>query len=240
VRCRTKLRRSRTSAVDDTKSPHIRIRHNRSSSFDQQSHQNSDIIDNSLDTASIQRTDSASNESQHPSAVCEQVPQYSSSNSSGNVPSSPSLENISPSASHYFHSRATEARGTAPSGTGRSVFTRMFPSFCTRRKVADKLSVRWRILGACGVCCLTLSTLTLLLLSNPEFLLDELGSGRSGSRQSGANSDLPEWFDSRPLPHVLASYIDTHNRAVNSPRSPESRFLIHEIPSNETQVLERH
>jgi len=101
-----------------------------------------------------------------------------------------------------------------------------------KHNVAKKLSMQWQIIGGCGLCCLVLSTLSLFFLSNPTMFL--LASGKGGAR----DSDLPAWFDDRPLPRIITTYVDAHTRAVNSPVSSGSLFLVHEMPGNGTAVVD--
>jgi hypothetical protein len=58
--------------------------------------------------------------------------------------------------------------------------------------VADKLNLRWRVLGACGVFCLVASTLALIGLTNPNLFF----STSRGQRSAG-DSLAPQWFDNR-------------------------------------------
>jgi hypothetical protein len=99
------------------------------------------------------------------------------------------------------------------------------------RHMAEKLSFRWRLFGSCGVICLVISSLSILWLNNIALFIDSSPKSNSNKR-----SGIPDWFSDREIPKILKSYADKHKRYVNSPQHSQSRFLIHEIPVNETQV----
>jgi hypothetical protein len=93
----------------------------------------------------------------------------------------------------------------------------------SRRKMAEKLTRRWRAAGGCGLLCMFISAASLLFLSHQEIFLQ--GSGES-NRRSSADHELPEWFHTRAVPRILTSYAELHNSYTNNPGAARSRFLV--------------
>lgn len=98
--------------------------------------------------------------------------------------------------------------------------------------MADKLSYRWKYFGCCGMLCLILSSLSILWLNHISIFMNDSPKTNRNKSQSGT----PDWFINRDIPKILKVYSDKHKRYVNSPQHSQSKFLIHEIPLNETQV----
>ena len=119
----------------------------------------------------------------------------SSMNSSAPPPQSPStraerrLFARSSSRASSDSRRDSRRRGAGATSSGSSGCLGALP---WKRRVADKLNLRWRVLGACGVFCLVASTLALIGLTNPNLFF----STSRGQRAAG-DSLTPQWFDNR-------------------------------------------
>lgn len=179
-----------------------------------------DSFDKSLNSKSSGRRNSSSfNQKNNDDISSSSSTSSSSSSSSSRIgrlvpPRSSSASSLSPSTAHMFnHHQQTS-------------------SSSWRRNVSDNLSFRWRVLGGCGMMCLAFSSLSILWLNNTDIFIP---SPKSNDRQKGS---LPDWFSDRSIPKLFSRYVDKYRRAVNNPQHSQSRFLIHEIPMNETQLVD--
>jgi hypothetical protein len=102
------------------------------------------------------------------------------------------------------------------------------------RTVAQRLRVRWQALGKIGMCLLAITFLSLMFFSSSSMLL--IGNHGHHGHRTWKGQEVPEWFRIRAIPSIILKYIDYHNRATSSPQSASSKFLVHEIPRNETQL----
>ena len=106
------------------------------------------------------------------------------------------------------------------------------------RTSAQRLRVRWQTLGTLSFCSLAVTSLSLMLFSQSSLRILGTNRGHHGHQGSWKGQAVPEWFRTRAIPPLILKYIDVHNRATANPQSSNSRFLVHEIPCNETQLTD--
>ena len=132
-------------------------------------------------------------------------------------------------------SRSPTVVSSSPTSLRPSRPSRGWSNLNARRSVAEKLTRHWRVAGGFGILCLLISTLSLIFLSHQQIFL---GSGSGSNRGSTSDEHFPEWFDARDVPQLLRRYVSLHHSATSNPGSIRSRFLVHEMPRNETQVTD--